>query len=277
LASAAFRIGKDNIGFIILINKLGHYGYFSRKDERLMKSVANQISKGIHNFSLQNKKNKADRLATIGNMMSTIVHDLRTHMNTIYGFVDLMSDEDDEENRKRYAEIINNQIKILTNMTTDVLDFSKGKTTILPRKYPVNLLVDDFVRFFKNDIERRGYEFEWSVNTADMIYIDREKVSRVFMNIMKNALEAMPSGGKFSINADEENDQIVFRLSDNGSGIPPEIREKLFDSFFTSGKESGTGLGLAIVKKIIDEHKGRIEVESKLGKGTTFKICFPKA
>jgi two-component system, sporulation sensor kinase E len=109
-----------------------------------------------------------------------------------------------------------------------------------------------------------------------MIYIDPEKISRVFMNIMKNALEAMKKGGTFSITAEEQNGQILFSLKDTGLGIPEEIRDKLFDSFVTSGKKGGTGLGLAIVKKVVEDHKGKIEVESELGVGTTFKLFFPK-
>ncbi len=109
-----------------------------------------------------------------------------------------------------------------------------------------------------------------------MVYVDPEKISRVFMNIMKNALEAMAKGGTFRIEASQENGEVKFSLSDTGGGIPEEIRDKLFDSFVTSGKEGGTGLGLAIVKKVIDEHKGRIEVESETGVGTTFNIYFKK-
>ncbi len=103
------------------------------------------------------------------------------------------------ETRKEYADIINEQIKILTNMTTDVLDFAKGKTTILPRKCPVDKLVKDFARFFEADIKRKGFEFESQINTSSMIYVDPEKINRVFMNIMKNALEAMGSKGKILI------------------------------------------------------------------------------
>jgi signal transduction histidine kinase len=238
--------------------------------------LAGQIARGLENNRLKEEKMKADRLSAIGNMMSTIVHDLRTPMTNIFGFVDLMLEEDDQSTRGEYADIINDQIKILTNMTTDVLDFAKGKTTILPIKHPVDKLVKDFVKFFENDTRNKGFNFEWAVNTASMIYIDPEKILRVFMNIMKNALEAMSKGGTFSIKADQKNGEIVFSLSDTGMGIPEDIRNKLFDSFVTSGKKGGTGLGLAIVKKVIDEHKGRIEVESEQGVGTTFKIYFPR-
>jgi signal transduction histidine kinase len=264
------------IGFLILMNKTGEHNYFSANDQRIMDSIASQTARGIDSYRLRDEKSKADRLATIGNMMSTIVHDLRTPMSNIMGFVDLMLEEDKQVTRQEYAEIVVQQIKALTSMTTDVLDFAKGKTTILPRKYPVDKLVKDFVKYFEDDIKRKGFNFEWSVKTASMIYVDPEKINRIFMNIMKNALEAMKPGGTFSLHAGEQDGQILFSLQDNGAGIPDEIKDKLFGSFVTSGKEGGTGLGLAIVKKVIDEHKGRIEVESAKGVGTTFKIYFAK-
>jgi signal transduction histidine kinase len=267
---------KGVIGVFYLINKIGEHGYYTSNDKKILESISSQIARGVENYRLKEEKMKADRLSAIGNMMSTIVHDLRTPMNNIYGFVDLMLEEDEQETREEYAEIINEQIKILTNMTTDVLDFAKGKTTILPVKYPVDKLIKDFVKFFEDDTKRKGFNFEWAVNVSSMIYIDHEKINRVFMNIMKNALEAMKKGGTFSISAEEQNGKILFSLKDTGKGIPEEIRDKLFDSFVTSGKKGGTGLGLAIVKKVVEEHKGEIEVESEPGVGTTFKLYFPK-
>jgi signal transduction histidine kinase len=275
-ACLPLRSDKKSIGVLYLVNKKREHDYFSASDKKLLESIAGQIARGLENSRLKEEKMKADRLTAIGNMMSTIVHDLRTPMTNIYGFVDLMLDEDDAGTRKEYAEIINAQINTLTNMTTDVLDFAKGKTTILPRKYAVDKLVKDFARFFEDDIRQKGYHFEHAVSASAMIYIDPEKISRVFMNIMKNALEAMNKGGTFSLTAAEQNGEIVFSLADTGKGIPEDIRDKLFDSFVTSGKKGGTGLGLAIVKKVIEEHRGRIEVESEQDVGTTFKIYFPK-
>lgn len=264
------------IGVIELINKVGEHAYISENDIKIIESISGQISRGIENIRLREEKMKADRLSAIGNMMSTIVHDLRTPMNNIYGFVDLMLEEDERATRAEFADIVNEQIKILTNMTTDVLDFAKGKTTILPHKHPVDQLIKDFTKFFEKDVIKRGFKFESAVNVSSMVYVDPEKIIRVFMNIMKNALEAMEKGGTFRIEAGQSDGEIKFSLSDTGGGIPEEIKDKLFDSFVTSGKEGGTGLGLAIVKKVIDEHKGRIEVESQKGVGTTFNIYFKK-
>jgi signal transduction histidine kinase len=268
---------KNVIGVFELMNKKGEHGYFSSYDQKILESIASHIARGIENFRLKEENIKAERLAAIGNMMSAIVHDLRTPMTNIYGFVDLMSEEKDQKVREEYSSVIREQIKILTNMSTDILDFAKGKTTILPRKYPVDKLIKEFSNLFEQEIKRQGFNFHYGINTVGMIYIDPEKINRVFINIMRNALEAMKKGGTFSITADEANGDIVFNLRDTGSGIPEEIRDKIFDSFVTSGKKGGTGLGLAIVKKVIDEHKAKIEVQSKKGVGTTFKIYFPRA
>lgn len=276
LVFAPLIIDKQVIGILMVFNKSEENEFFREEDIRIIDSLASQISRSIDAYRLRDEKIQAERLASIGNMMSAIVHDLRTPMNNIYGFVDLMQEEDTAETREEYAEIIINQIKTLTNMTTDILDFAKGKTNILPIKYPVDKIIDKFNKVFERDVTGRGFQFETACNTQSMIYVDPEKINRVFMNIMKNALEAMKKGGKFSLIADQENGEVVFKLSDTGQGIPAEIKDHLFDSFVTSGKEGGTGLGLAIVKELIDQHKGRIEVDSVPDEGTTFKIYLKK-
>ena len=271
-ACMPLQIDNKIIGAMLLFNKLETNDYFRMDDQKLIRSLSSQISRSLETYRLREEKIKADRLASIGNMMSTIVHDLRTPINNIQGFVELMQDEEDEEMRAEFSEIVHEQIATLTNMTKDVLDFAKGKTSVLPVKYPVDKLIKQFAKVFEQDVVKKGYQFEAQCDSASMIYVDPERMNRVFMNIMKNALEAMKPGGTFSIRAEDRDGEVLFSLSDTGQGIPEEIRDNLFDEFVTSGKEGGTGLGLAIVKKMVDQHKGRIEVESEVGKGTTFKI-----
>ncbi len=273
---APLKVNGHPAGIIQLFNKTNPNEIFRKEDERILSSVSRQLSRMIEARRLREEKIKAERLAAIGNMLSTIVHDLRTPMNNIYGFVDLLSEEDDPEMRKEFSGIIIQQIQMLNNMAHDILDFAKGKTNILPVKTPVNKLLDTFKKTFENEIKRKGFELEIVNNAPCMLYVDPDKILRVFMNIMKNALEAMEKGGTFSIVAREVGDEVEFQLKDTGKGIPENIRSRLFESFVTSGKKEGTGLGLAIVKNLIDQHKGRIEVESTPGKGTTFKIYFKK-
>ena len=273
---APLRSGGKPIGIIQLFNKKVPNEIFRKDDERIMASVSRQLSRMTEARRLREEKIKAERLAAIGNMLSTIVHDLRTPMNNIYGFVDLLGEEDDPEMRKEFTDIITQQIQMLNNMAHDVLDFAKGKTNILPVKTPVNKLLDNFKKTFENEVERKGYHLEIINEAPCMIYVDPDKIMRVFMNIMKNALEAMEPGGMFSIIAKEASNEVEFQLKDTGKGIPEAIKNRLFESFVSSGKKEGTGLGLAIVKNLIDQHKGRIEVDSAQGQGTTFKIYFKK-
>jgi len=276
LLALPLRSEGQTIGFLILINKNKKDDFFRREDELLVESICRQISRTIEQFKLRDQKVKADRLVSIGNLMSNIVHDIRTPINNINGFVDLLKDEDDPELKEEFSGIIRNQISLLTNMTKDILDFSKGKSTILPVKVAVDELIRNFSKTFENEILKKGFNFTAQCNVATMIYVDHDKIFRVFMNIMKNALEAMSPGGAFSIIANDCGNMVEFLLKDSGKGIPVEIRGRLFESFVTSGKKEGTGLGLAIVKKVIDDHNGKIEVESETGVGTTFKIYLNK-
>jgi signal transduction histidine kinase len=98
---------------------------------------------------------------------------------------------------------------------------------------------------------------------------------RVFYNIAGNAADAMPDGGNLKVSACKSNNVLKIEFIDTGKGMTDEIKSKIFEPFFTTGKKHGTGLGMAIVKKIIEDHQGKIEIESELGKGTTMRIELP--
>ena len=265
------------LGVVELTNKKNKQE-FSSLDLKIRELFSGQISRIIESLNYRIDKLNEDSLTTIGKLMSTIVHDIRTPMNNINGFTELLKDDSiSVEEREEFADIIIKQVQALVSMTTEVLDFAKGKTTILPRKLGVSNVFDDYTSFVKNDLEKNGIEFTHeNLAPFQVIYADELKLKRAFLNIQKNSIEALSNlkkKKKFHFKAEQQKNQVCFSLKDNGPGIPDEIRDHIFDSFSTSGKEEGTGLGLAIVQKIVREHGGKIEIESDK-KGTTFKLYF---
>ena len=245
-------------------------------DQKLVDLVAQKIHRAVELHNLRENLLKQERLSAIGQMMSTIVHDIRGPVNTIYGFVDLIADDSTTpEERDEFAGIIRQEIQSITNMITELLDFSKGKTSILPRKTSAKNVMKRFEPRIRQMCERHGIDLTLEQNSQHLLHADEEKLVRVLYNISKNAVEAMGEGGKLTISVSDTADAVEFTISDNGPGIPPEIQDRLFDSFVTSGKEGGTGLGLAIVKKVVEEHNGTIDLETAPGKGTTFRIRIP--
>lgn len=245
-------------------------------EARLLELVAQKIFRAHQLNQLQESLFQRERLSAIGQMLSTVIHDIRSPVSTINGFVDLMADKmTTPAERAEYAEIIREEIRATINMITEVLDFARGKTSILPRKTGVRNLLQRFKPRLEQMCKDFGTALQIDVHSDEVIYVDEDKISRVFYNIAKNALEAMRQGGRLLFRVYDEGDNVVFQFTDSGPGIPREIQHRLFDSFVTSGKESGTGLGLAIVKKIIDEHGGRVVIDSQPGMGATFWIKLP--
>lgn len=270
----------DRIEFAALVlDKRSEIGRDSKiTDLQIIGIVEQKISRAIELNFLREQLIKQERLSAVGQMMSTIVHDLRSPLNTISGYLELMLETSiTSDEKKEFSDIMRLEIHSITNMTREILDFAKGKTSILPRKTSV---IDIFKRFqlqaeqlFRNT----NISLKFQNETKQLIYADVDKFTRVLYNIAKNAKEALKGkDGEFRFRSFDENGTVVFQLSDNGPGIPEEIRDRLFESFVTSGKESGTGLGLAIVKKIVDEHHGAIEIKSSKSRGTTFFIKLPE-
>ena len=272
-----FREDRVEFAALVLSSQVEAGKRTSISDHQIIGIVEQKISRALELSFLRERIIKQERLFTVGQMMSTIVHDLRSPLNTISGFMELMLEkETSAKERNEYSDIIRLEIQSIANMTREILDFAKGKTSILPRK----ISVVDIIKRFQMQVEQlfRNTEIllKFESESKRLIYADAEKITRVLYNIAKNAKEALKGKGEFLFRSFDANGEVVFQITDNGPGIPEEIRDRLFESFVTSGKESGTGLGLAIAKKIIDEHEGRIEIKSAKNKGTTFFIKIPE-
>ncbi len=246
------------------------------EDEQLLEIVGQKVARTLELHDLRQSLLQKERLSAVGQMMSTIVHDLRSPLNNINGFMELLLEErTTPEEKAEFAEIIQVEIQTINNMTTEILDFAKGKTSILPRKCAAKDILNRFKPQLEQLFRQTDIELQIRTKSHNLLYADVEKITRVLYNIAKNAREAMGNSGSFIFSVFDERDKVVFELTDTGPGIPEEIRDRLFETFVTSGKKSGTGLGLAIVKKIVDDHHGEITIQSETGKGTTFRIELP--
>ena len=252
-------------------NELG----FTDDDIKLLTLIASQIAGAVASRRRRELREKEDRLATIGQMIAGILHDFKTPFSVISGYVQLMADADDPDRRRDYADRVLQQFRDLNQMTRELLKFARGDSQILLRKILMHQFIDELRELLQTEFNDHDIDFDLQLDYRGEAQLDPVKMKRAIINLARNAIEAMPHGGNVTLRIERVDDQLRFIFRDTGRGIPPEIRDRLFESFVTRGKDDGTGLGLAVVKKIVDEHGGDICFETKLGEGTTFFIDIP--
>ena len=262
-----------NIGVLELINRTDKRG-FSEPDVNTLAVVAAQAGRAINAERRRKERQQSERLATIGQMLSGVIHDIRTPMGLISGYTDVMAETDDQAQREHFAQLVAKQIDVLSAMTTDLLAFARGERNVFIRKVYMNRFIDEMREHLAHEFADSGVEVDVTADFTGIAYFDETKLRRVFHNIARNAREAMPTGGRFDVSAKTEDDRLVFDFDDTGGGVPPELADRLFEPFATSGKVGGTGLGLAMVKQIADEHHGSVGYETSR-KGTRFTFRLP--
>jgi K+-sensing histidine kinase KdpD len=261
------------VGVFQLINKKD--GIFTKEDEEMLSALSIHASIAIQNAKMAQDLVNSERLAVIGRMASSIIHDIKNPMTTIKAYAQVIRKKIGEGETIQLVDEVIRQIDRLVNMAQEILDFSRGVTSINFTKIKLGDFLDGVVAFLARDFERNKIEIEKNFEFDDEVEIDVDKMTRVVFNIAHNSRDAMPEGGKFIVKAWREDDFFFMQFTDTGKGMPEEVKKKLFEPFVTYGKKHGTGLGMAITKKIVNEHKGDIFVESELGKGTTITIKLP--
>jgi len=265
------------MGAIAIYNKRGGRP-FSEDDRELFNLIAANASTAFRLQLSREAREREERLTTIGRLLSSVIHDLKTPLTVISGYVQLMQSSNDPQQRERYAELILRQFDLIGAMQREVLEFARGEKSVLVRKVYLQKFFEDVREQLEADLARRGVELVVDVQERGTARFDEGKMLRVVHNLARNAAEAMGTGGgKFVIKVtrDKNDGALVVSFSDTGPGIPKEIEHRLFQSFVTSGKKGGTGLGLAIVKKIAEEHGGTITVQSS-SRGAMFKLRIPQ-
>lgn len=214
---------------------------------------------------------KSERLATIGKMAAILAHEIRNPLNSIKINTDVLSCIKDlsETNRKR-IQIIQTEINRLENLVKEVLQFSKS-ITLYKSEFNIRNLIDQIIHQISPDIEVKRIIIK---NNAESIIInaDMEKMKQVFLNMLYNAIDAMPESGIVEIFTEKLKSRVKIFVKDNGYGV--EHPERIFEPFFTT-KENGTGIGLSLCQKIIEHHNGKLELISTKPGETIFCITLP--
>ena len=265
----------EAVGAIALYNS-HKPGGFSQDDRALLRLISANASTAVRLFRSRVERERSERLTTIGRLLSGVMHDMRTPLTVISGYVQLMATATDATQRSEHARLILKQFDLLSAMQREVLEFARGERSILVRKVYLTKFFEDIEKQLRSELDGSNVQLVFQLEDRGVARFDESKLTRVLHNLARNAVEAMGArGGKLTLRVSREGTDLVVSVGDTGKGIPKDIEDKLFQSFVTSGKRGGTGLGLAIVKKIVDEHAGSILVKST-PQGATFTVRLPQ-
>lgn len=249
---------------------------FTVEDESLMQLVGANVSTAVRLFFAGRSRERSERLTSIGRLLSQVIHDFKTPMTVISGYVQLMTEAGDAKQRHEYAEEVLKQFDALTSMQREVLEFARGERTLFVRRVYLHKFFGDLRRQLELELTGKPIELKLNVDTKVVARFDETRVARAVHNLARNAIEAMADGGGvLTLRGKLEGSDLLIAVADTGPGIPPAIEHRLFQSFVTLGKAGGTGLGLAIVKKIVEEHGGSVKVKSS-PRGATFELRLPQ-
>lgn len=217
--------------------------------------------------ALEQKLKRAERLSYLGKMASWVAHEIRNPLTSIDGFAQLLKNAKRKKEIKLYSSEIHKGAHRINYIIDDILTFTRTKK-VEYESVDLKSLIESIVRNLKIEITIKGEKLP-------IVKGETEAMRRLFINLIHNSVDAMDENGKLQIIFTDNKDWIITEVIDNGKGISEHEMKELFTPFFTT-KQKGTGLGLSIVKKILDEHKGKIQIESEEGVGTSCRLFLPK-
>jgi len=213
-------------------------------------------------------------LAAIGEAVSTVAHEIKNILIPIRGFLRrIRKNLVGQGKTSSYLEIVENESARLENLVKEMLLF--GRFSPLRREeLDLPLLMEELRRSLSEEVRHKGIRLKWSCEGEEKrVSLDREKLRHALMNLLHNAIQASSRGKEVRLSSRFREEELEIMIEDEGTGIPRENLERIFQPFFTT-KPQGNGLGLAIAQRVVLDHGGKIRVESSFGKGTRFLISF---
>ena len=216
-----------------------------------------------------------EKLAMVGQMAGSIIHDFKSPLAIIRLAAEMIAQAKDGNRITRNCQMIERSVDRMTGLAEELLDFSRGQLQLNRQWVQPSHWLAELRELLQPLLEGKTIRCQLDGQTTVPWAIDAARLTRAIYNLASNAIEALGSKGDLVIRLTKPDDQFCIEITDNGPGIPEEIRSRLFDPFVSFGKRNGTGLGTSIAKKIIEEHGGTIYFKTATGQGTTFTIRIP--
>jgi signal transduction histidine kinase len=287
---AEVSIPLTSKGQLVGIMNLSHKfdkDIYSQEDIDLLTTLANQTAIALENARLYEdlKKSKsyirrADRLASLGTLTAGLAHEIRNPLTAIKTLTQLLPERlEDEEFRNEFLHIASGEVDRISSLVNELLEFARPSDPRFELE-EINPILDGMILLTSTESKKKKIEIVKDyLQDLPPISIDREQIKQVFLNILLNAIEATPANGRIVVKTRSYlkpggSPYLQVVIADNGSGIPREFLEDIFNPFFTT-KPKGSGLGLSISNQIVQDHDGYIHVESELNSGSSFFVNLP--
>ncbi len=246
----------------------------------LSMSMVQEISRRLREFNRQfiRKVLQVERLALIGRFSSSIVHDLKNPLTIISIATEQACAGDSTPGTRDVAQgRIGKQVERITTLVNDILEFTRGTSLAMTfSELNYATFVESIINEFRDEVALKGVRIELENQPpAIKLPLNPQRLSRVFFNLIHNAVDEMPGGGTIKLRFKTSDREVITEIEDNGGGIAPEIVDHLFEAFASFGKPTGTGLGLSITQRIIEEHLGTISARNHPGTGAVFAFTLP--
>ena len=216
------------------------------------------------------------RLSASGRLTRGVAHEVKNPINAIVLHLQLLQNKlaQEEPDTRRHVDIIDNEIRRLDRVVQTLVDFTRPRDLHI-EEIDLRQLLEDVAQLAAPDAEQHGVNIECHLPDLNLhVKVDVDLMKQAILNVVINGVQAMPQGGQLTISARRENSAIVAEVQDQGSGIPKDMREKIFELYFTT-KKDGSGIGLAQTYQILQWHYGSVDFESAEGAGTTFRFHIP--
>jgi nitrogen-specific signal transduction histidine kinase len=275
---------NENCADVSIDTKIGgdkkylNLNFTRNKDESGKNNYIIVINDLTESRRLEEESKRKEKLSAMGELASGVAHEIRNPINAIGMIAQRLDKEFKVENEKEeyhsITSLLRSEVTRVNKIITQFLSYAKPLSLQI-KKIDSKTFFDDIYRLFSDQAKLRGVELIKSSDYFFDMMIDPELIKQSLMNLVQNAIEAVEKKGIVEINYFRKGNDLIIEIADNGKGIPDNIKNKIFDLYYTS-KPEGTGLGLSIVQKIIAEHNGTIEVFSEVNKYTKFKITIPQ-